>query len=125
MDKPDATRDEVVAATIPFRNNYKNYGYETELEYLAKSKEPTTTAGTEAWFKKAKRAAGAAYPQLEFEHKMEKMANTIYKGEYEMLAEAPFGASDRQFMYDSARKAQTILADKGINLTLEYFPIQV
>ena len=118
MDKPDATRDEVVAATIPFRNKYKDYGYTTELEYLAKSKEPTTNAGTEAWFKKAKRAAGAAYPQLEFEHKMEKMANTIYKGEYDMLAEAPFGARDRQFMYDAARKTQTILANKGINLTL-------
>jgi len=118
MDRPDATRDEVIAATIPFRDKYKDYGYTTELEYLAKSKEPNTNAGTAEWFKKAKRAAGDAYPQLEYEHKMEKMANTIYKNEYEMLAEAPFGASDRQFMYDSARKAQTILANKGINLTL-------
>jgi hypothetical protein len=118
MDKPDATRDEVVAATIPFRNKYKDYGYQTELEYLAKSKEPQTNVGTEAWFKKAKRAAGAAYPQLEFEHKMEKMANTIYKNEYDMLKEAPFSASDRQFMYDAARKAQNILANNGVNLTL-------
>jgi len=118
MDKPDASRDEVVAATIPFRDKYKEYGYKTELEHLAKSKEPNTKAGKDAWFKKAKAAAGDAYPQLEYEHQMEKMANTIYKNEYEMLQEAPFGAGDRKFMYEAARKAQNILSDKGVNLSL-------
>lgn len=118
MGMPEATREEVVAASIPLRNKYKEYGYTTELEHLAKSKEPDTNAKKPAWTAKAKRVAGSAYPQLEFEHRLEKMANTIHKNEYEMLEEAPFGAGDRRFMYDAAKKAQSILAKDGIKLTL-------
>jgi len=118
MGMPDATREEVVAASIPLRNKYKEYGYTTELEHLAKSKEPDTNAKKPEWLAKAKRVAGSAYPQLEFEHRLEKMANTIHKNEYEMLEEAPFGAGDRRFMYDAAKKAQSILAKDGIKLTL-------
>ena len=40
MEMPSATRDEVIAATIPLRNKYEEYGYSTELEHLAKGKEP-------------------------------------------------------------------------------------
>ena len=118
MGMPEATREEVVAASIPLRNKYKEYGYTTELEHLVRSKEPDTNAKKPAWTAKAKRVAGSAYPQLEFEHRLEKMANTIHKNEYEMLEEAPFGAGDRKFMYDAAKKAQSILAKDGIKLTL-------
>jgi predicted transcriptional regulator len=118
MGMPEATREEVVAASIPLRNKYKEYGYTTELEHLVRSKEPDTNAKKPAWTAKAKRVAGSAYPQLEFEHRLEKMANTIHKNEYEMLEEAPFGAGDRRFMYDAAKKAQSILAKDGIKLTL-------
>lgn len=118
MDQPSATRDEVVAATIPLRNKYEEYGWMTELEHLAKSKEPAKKIKKDAWFAKAKREAGDAYEQLLFEHKLEKMANTIYKNEFEMLEEAPFTATDRKFMYDAARKAQQLLRNEDINLTL-------
>ena len=118
MEMPSATRDEVIAATIPLRNKYEEYGYSTELEYLAKGKEPAKKDKKPAWFKKAKAKAGAAYDQLLFEHNLEKMANTIYKNEFEMLEEAPFTATDRKFMYDAGRKAQTMLRKDGINLTL-------
>jgi hypothetical protein len=66
----------------------------------------------------AKRKAGSAYDQLLFEHKLEKMANTIFKNEFEMLEEAPFTATDRKFMYDAARKAQQLLRNEDIDLTL-------
>ena len=118
MDMPSATRDEVIAATIPLRNKYEEYGWNTELEYLAKAKEPAKKAQKDAWFKKAKSKAGAAYDQLLFEHNLEKMANTIYKNEFEMLEEAPFTATDRKFMYDAGRKAQDMLRKDGVNLTL-------
>jgi hypothetical protein len=85
---------------------------------LAKEKEPNTNVGKIAWTKKAKRAAGGAFEHLMYEQKLEKMANTIYKSEYEMLEEAPFGAGDRKFMYDAARRAQKILQEEKINLTL-------
>jgi hypothetical protein len=119
MDKPDASREEVVAATITPRNKYEEYGFTSELEHLAKGKEPSKKAEKPDWFKRAKDAAGEdAYDALLYEHNLEKMANTIYKNEYEMLEEAPFTASDRAFMYDAARKAQADLRDRGINLTL-------
>ena len=118
MDRPDATRDEVVAATIPLRDKYKEYGYTTELEHLAGSKEPRTNDKKVAWFKQAEEKAGDAYEQLLFDHNAEKMANTIYKNEYEMLEEAPFNAGDRKFMYDAARQAQKMLSDEGVDLSL-------
>ena len=118
MGQPNATRDEVVAATIPLRNKYEEYGYNTELEHLTGSKEPSKKAEKPDWFKKAKRKAGAAYQQLLFEHDLEKMANTIYKNEYDMMEEAPFNASDRAFMYDAARRAQKMLKAQGKDLSL-------
>jgi hypothetical protein len=118
MGRPDATKDEVVAATIPLRNKYEEYEWTTELEYLAKEKEPSKKDEKAKWFKRAQKNAGEAYEQLLFEHKLEKMANTIYKNEYENLEEAPFTATDRKFMYDAARDAQGMLRKKGIDLTL-------
>jgi hypothetical protein len=118
MEQPDATRDEVIAATIPLRNKYEEYGWNSELEHLAGAKEPAKNAAKPAWFRRAEEAAGDAYEQLLFEHNLEKMANTIYKNEFEMLAEAPFTATDRKFMYDAARKAQTLLRNDGIDLSL-------
>ncbi len=118
MESPNATRDEVVAATIPLRNKYEEYGWNSELEHLTGAKEPSTKAAKPAWFEKAEKAAGEAYEQLLFEHNLEKMANTIYKNEFEMLAEAPFTSTDRKFMYDAARKAQTLLRNDGIDLSL-------
>jgi hypothetical protein len=118
MDRPSATREEVVSATIPFRDKYEEYGFNTELEHLAGSKEPRTNVKKPAWFKKAEEKAGDAFEQLLFDHNIEKMANTIYKNEFEMLEEAPFTATDRKFMYDAARKAQSLLQKEGIDLTL-------
>jgi len=118
MEQPGASRDEVVAATIPLRNKYEEYGWNSELEHLVGAKEPAKKAEKAAWFKKAEKVAAEAYDQLLFEHNMEKMANTIYKNEFEMLEEAPFTATDRKFMYDAGRKAQQMLRDEGIDLTL-------
>ena len=118
MDRPSATREEVIAAAVPFKQKYEEHGYTTELEFLTKVKEPRTNAGRPKWLAKAKRKAGPAFEQLMLEHKLEKMANTIYKNEYDMLEEAPFNASDRKFMYDVARRAQKILSSEGVNLSL-------
>ena len=118
MDRPDATREEVIAAAVPLRDKYLDYGYNTELEHLVKSKEPAKKFAKPAWFKRAEQAAGDSYEQLLYEHNLEKMANTIYKNEYDMLAEAPFTASDRKFMYDIGRKTQTLLRNRGVSLTL-------
>ena len=118
MGQPEADRDEVAAAAIPLRNKYKEYGFKTELEFLAGGKEPSTKAAKPEWFKRAEAAAGEAYEQRLFEHNLEKMANTIYKNEYEMLEEAPFTATDRAFMYKAARNAQETLRKSGIDLTL-------
>ena len=118
MGQPEADRDEVAAAAIPLRNKYKEYGFTTELEHLTGGKEPSTKANKPAWFKRAEKAAGDAYEQLLFDHNLEKMANTIYKNEYEMLEEAPFTATDRAFMYKAARNAQKTLRKSGIDLTL-------
>lgn len=118
MSSPDASREEVVQSTKPLRDQYKQQGWTTELEHLAKGKEPSKKDEKEAWFSAAKKAAGDGYEQLLFEHNAQKMANTIYKNEFDMLAEAPFRATDRDFMYESARKAQSILDDKGVKLSL-------
>ena len=115
---PGLTRQQVVDATIPFRNKYEAHGYTTELEFLVGKKEPAKKDELPAWTEKAKLAAGNAYDQLEFEHRLEKMANTIYKNEFEMLQEAPFTGSDRAFMYKVARDAQAILKQEGIDLSL-------
>jgi hypothetical protein len=118
MDRPSATREEVVAATIPLHDKYEEYGFNTELEHLMGSKEPRKKDKKPAWFKRAEEKSGDAYDQFLFDHNTEKMANTIYKNEFEMLEEAPFTASDRKFMYDAARKAQSMLQKEGIDLTL-------
>ena len=118
MDRPDATRDEVIAATIPLRNKYEEFGWNTELEHLVGAKEPSKKNEKPKWFKQAEKKAGDAYEQLLFDHRAEKMANTIYKNEFEMLEEAPFTATDRKFMYDAARKAQDMLRKEGVDLTL-------
>ena len=118
MDRPSATREEVIAAAVPFKQKYEEHGYTTELEFLAGEKEPTTNAGHPKWLAKAKRKAGPSFQQLMLEHKLEKMANTIYKNEFDMLKEDPFNASDRKFMYDVARSAQKLLKAEGIDLSL-------
>ena len=118
MDIPSASREEVVAATIPLAAKYKEYGFNTELEHLMKSKEPKEKVNKPKWFAKAEKVVGDAYEQLLYEHKLEKIANTIHKNEFEMLEEAPFTGTDRKFMYDAARKAQSILRSRGVNLTL-------
>lgn len=118
MDRPSATREEVIAAAVPFKQKYEEHDYKTELEFLTKAKEPRTNAGRPKWLLKARRKAGPAFNQLMLEHKLEKMANTIYKNEFEMLEEAPFNASDRKFMYDVARSAQKILKSEGVDLSL-------
>ena len=112
------TRDDLVAATVPLRNKYKEFGFTTELEHLVKRKEPSTKGAKPAWFAQAKRAAGPAYDQLLYDHNLEKMANTIYKNEFEGLEEAPFTATDRAFMYRAGRRAQAQLRAEGIDLTL-------
>jgi hypothetical protein len=118
IDIPSASREEVVAATIPLAAKYKEYGFNTELEHLMKSKEPKEKVNKPKWFAKAEKVVGDAYEQLLYEHKLEKIANTIHKNEFEMLEEAPFTGTDRKFMYDAARKAQGILRSRGVNLTL-------
>jgi Large polyvalent protein associated domain 38/ADP-Ribosyltransferase in polyvalent proteins len=117
MGRPSATREEVIAATVPFKQKYEDHNYVTELEFLAKGKEPNKDKYPQ-WLAKAKRNAGPAFQQLMLEHRLEKMANTIYKNEYEMLKEAPFNPSDRKFMYEVARKAQRNLSAEGIDLSL-------
>jgi len=117
MEMPSATREEVIAATVPFKKKYEQHGYVTDLEFLAGAKEPNK-AGYPKWLAKAKRKAGPAFEQLMLEHRLEKLGNTIYKNEYEMLKEDPFNSSDRKFMYDVARKAQKNLRSEGIDLSL-------
>jgi hypothetical protein len=118
MGDPSLDRDAVVAAAVPLRNKYEEYGFITELEHLVGAKEPAKNAGKPAWEKKAQEVAGAAYDQLKYEHSLEKMSNTIYKNEFEVLQEAPFTATDRAFMYRAGRRAQSMLRSEGIDLTL-------
>ncbi len=115
---PSMTREDLVAATVPLRNKYEEFGFNTELEHLVKKKEPSTKGAKPAWFAQAKRVAGPAYDQLLYDHNLEKMANTIYKNEFEGLEEAPFTANDRAFMYRAGRRAQNLLRSEGIDLTL-------
>jgi hypothetical protein len=48
----------------------------------------------------------------------EKAANTLYKKLYVELNDAPFGAKDRQFMYDAFIETQKKLKRSGINVTI-------
>ena len=118
IGKPNATRDDILAEAVPLRDKYKDYGFNTELEHLVGKKEPRTKADRIAWENKARKVAGDAFDQLMFENNLEKMANTIYKNEYEMLEEAPFSPTDRKFMYDAARRTQKLLQKEKINLSL-------
>ena len=118
LDMPDASVNDLVEESIPLRNIYEENGFVTDLEFLAGGKEPAKKVLKEAWFKRAEAAAGDAYDQFLFEHNLLKMANTIYKNEFEMLEEAPFSATDRAFMYKAARKAQALLRGEGVDLTL-------
>jgi hypothetical protein len=118
IDQPNATINQVLEIAAKYRNKYDDHGYVTDLEFLAGSKEPSKKVEKELWFKQAEKKAGNAYDQLLFEHRLEKLSNTIYKNEVEMLEEAPFNASDRKFMYDAARFAQKKLRDDGVNLSI-------
>jgi hypothetical protein len=118
IGEPNASKERIVNLTIPLRNKYEEFGWNTELEHLVGAKEPSTNADKPKWDRKAKKLAGDAYEQLVFDHRLEKMANTIYKNEFETLEEAPFSASDRKFMYDAARKTQSLLRKEGVNLSL-------
>jgi hypothetical protein len=118
IGEPNASKEKIVELTIPLRNKYEEFGWNTELEHLVGAKEPSTNVDKPKWNRKAKKLAGDAYEQLMFDHKLEKMANTIYKNEFETLEEAPFSPSDRKFMYDAARKTQSLLRKEGINLSL-------
>jgi hypothetical protein len=118
IGEPNASKERIVNLTIPLRNKYEEFGWNTELEHLVGAKEPNTNADKPKWDRKAKKLAGDAYEQLMFDHRLEKMANTIYKNEFETLEEAPFSASDRKFMYDAARKTQSLLRKEGVNLSL-------
>ena len=118
IGQPNATINQILEIATGYRNKYDNHGYVTDLEFLAGSKEPSKKVEKEAWFKQAEKKAGDAYDQLLFEHRLEKLSNTIYKNEVEMLEEAPFNASDRKFMYDAARVAQKKLRDEGVNLSI-------
>lgn len=117
-NRPSMTKEEVVSATIPIRDRYEELEWSTELEHLVGEKEPSKKNERPRWVSKAKRLAGPAYGQLRLEHDVMKLSNTIYKNEYEMLEEAPFGANDREFMYRAAREAQKLLKQEGIDLTL-------
>lgn len=118
IGEPNASKEKIVELTIPLRNKYEEFGWNTELEHLVGAKEPSTNADKPKWNRRAEKLAGDAYEQLMFDHKLEKMANTIYKNEFETLEEAPFSPSDRKFMYDAARKTQSLLRKEGINLSL-------
>jgi hypothetical protein len=48
----------------------------------------------------------------------EKAANTLYKKLYVELNDAPFGAKDRQFMYDAFIETQKKLKRSGIDVTI-------
>lgn len=49
---------------------------------------------------------------------IEKAANTIYKAAFEGLEDQPFNASDREFMIDTAVRAQKALKRRGVDLTV-------
>lgn len=49
---------------------------------------------------------------------LEKASNTIFKDAFVSLEEAPLGASDRQFMIDTAKRTQQKLRERGHDLTI-------
>lgn len=49
---------------------------------------------------------------------IEKAANTFYKAAFEGLEDQPFNASDREFMVNTTLKAQKLLEEKGVQLTV-------
>lgn len=49
---------------------------------------------------------------------IEKAANTIYKAAFESLEDAPFNSTDRTFMIGAVNKAQQILTDRGLDLSI-------
>lgn len=118
IDEPNISRDKLIDVATEYAKKYEDHGYVTGLEFVAGGKEPQKKAEKEEWFKRAEEAAGDAYDQLLFEHKLEKISNTIYKNEVEMLEEAPFNASDRKFMYDAAKIAQAKLREEGVPLSI-------
>jgi hypothetical protein len=122
IDQPSISRDKLIDIATEYAKKYEDHGYVTGLEFIAggnePSKEPSKKAEKEQWFKRAEEAAGDAYDQLLFEHKLEKISNTIYKNEVEMLKEDPFNASDRKFMYDAAKIAQAKLREEGVPLSI-------
>lgn len=118
IGKPNASREEIVKATVEPRNAYDARNFKTELEVLTGEKEPNTKAGKEIWMAKAKKAAGDQFESLLKQQRIEKTANTIYKNEFEGLAEAPFRASDRKFMWETTRVVQKLLKRKFGNLSI-------
>ena len=118
IGKPDASREEIVKATVEPRNAYDARNFKTELEVVTGEKEPGTKAGKELWMMKAKKAAGDRFDELLKQQRIEKTANTIYKNEFEGLAEAPFRASDRKFMRDTTLVVQKLLKRKFGNLSI-------
>ena len=118
IGKPDASRDEIVQASVEPRNAYEDRKYKTELEIVTGEKEPNNNAGKELWMAKAKTAAGTRFDELLKQQRIEKTANTIYKNEYEGLAEAPFRASDRKFMYETTLVVQKLLKRKFGKLSI-------
>lgn len=118
IGKPNASREEIVKATVEPRNAYDARNFKTELEVVTGEKEPNTKAGKEIWMAKAKKAAGDQFESLLKQQRIEKTANTIYKNEFEGLAEAPFRASDRKFMWETTRVVQKLLKRKFGNLSI-------
>lgn len=49
---------------------------------------------------------------------IEKAANTLYKAAFEGLEDQPFNASDREFMINTTLRAQEMLVEKGVDLTV-------
>lgn len=118
IGKPNASKDEIVQATIEPRNAYEERNYKTELEVITGEKEPGNKAGKELWMMKAKKASGDRFDELLKQQRIEKTANTIYKNEFEGLAEAPFRASDRKFMWETTLVVQKLLKRKYGKLSI-------
>lgn len=119
IDQPNISRDKLIEIAGEYQKKYEDHNYMTGLEFVTGlGKEPSKKDEKEAWFKRAEAAAGDAFDQLLFEHRLEKISNTIYKNEVEMLKEDPFNASDRKFMYDAAKIAQAKLKEEGVPLSI-------
>lgn len=59
-----------------------------------------------------------AFSELERGTMIEKKSNTIYKAAYKELEETPFGPGDRDFMMETAHRAQEMLATQGVHLSI-------